>query len=115
MSLTNNGQPKQSQLTKGIPSMSKLTILTPNQGSKSFTIPVPTKTNPGVITIADSISPMTLNDMNQILGDTSEFVHTRTATDAEKDYTKKDPEDRAEDNSQQTSEGIFSTPLEPYP
>ena len=84
MSLTDNEHPHQTQRIQGSPSISKLTVLTPNQGNKSFTMPVPTRTIPEVSTIADSLSPMTQNDTDQLPEDNSEFSHTRRRTEAEK-------------------------------
>ena len=115
MSLTDNEHPHQTQRIQGSPSISKLTVLTPNQGNKSFTMPVPTRTIPEVSTIADSLSPMTQNDTDQLPEDNSEFAHMRRTTEAKKGYRKEDTVDRVENNSQQTSAELFSIPLEPYP
>ena len=78
-------------------------------------MPVPTRTIPEVSTIADSMSPMTLNDTDHLPEDASEFAHMRRTTDAAKGYRKEPTVDNLEDNSPQTSEGIFSIPHEPYP
>ena len=91
MSLNDDEQPKQSQKIQGSTSMSKLTPLTPNQGNKSYTMPVPTRTIPEVSTNADSLSPMTFNDTDQLHEDNSEFAHMRRTTEAETGYKKAAP------------------------
>ena len=96
MSLNNDEHPKQTQNIKGSTSISKLTPLTPNQGNKSYTMPVPTRTIPEVSTIADSLSPMTFNDTDQLHEDNSEFAHMRRTTEAETGYKKAAPVDRVE-------------------
>ena len=115
MSLNDDEHPKQIQKFEGPTSISNLTTLTPNQGNKSYTMPVPTRTIPEVSTIADSLSPMTFNDTDQLHEDNSEFAHMRRTTEAEKGYKKAAPVDKVGNNSHQTSDKLFSTPLEPYP
>ena len=89
--------------------------LIPNQGYKSFTMPVSTRPIPEVSTIADSLSPMTLNDTNQMPVDTSEVDHMRIATDACNTYIEEATRDPEKEGQQPTPPGLFSTPLEPYP
>ena len=114
MSLNDDEHPQQIQKGKGPTSISKLTTLTPNQGHKSYTVPVPTRAVPEVSTIADSLSPMTFNDTDHINEDNSEFAHMRRTTTPENGYKTAAPVDTVENNSHQSSDKPFSTPLEPY-
>ena len=115
MSLSDDEHPQKIQKGKGPTSISNLITLTPNQGNKSYTMPVLTRTIPEVSTVADSLSPMTFNDTDQLHEDNSEFAYMRRTPEAEKGEKKAAPVDKVDNNSHQTSDKLFSTPLEPYP